>query len=149
MTVPQPFTLILPALASMIAGWLKDDDLPSWANFAIIVALFVVSVALCILVGGGLSGNPGADISLIIAECAAVFGLLRPVMDQTARSVPSPLAMIARAHTEVESVFAAPITPVAMRASATPLREESPVKPQITLPAKPPPEHPPAAPGDA
>jgi hypothetical protein len=132
----------------MIAGWLKDDNLPAWANFAIIVALFVVSVAACILVGGGLSGNPGADISLIIAECAAVFGLLKPVMDRAAATVPSPIAALAESRAEAEAVFAAPITPVAVRASAAPIKEQSPVRPQITLPAKPPPpESPPPAPG--
>jgi hypothetical protein len=150
MVVPQPFTLILPALASMIAGWLKDDELPSVANFAIIVVLFALAVAACVLVGGGLSGNPGADISLIIAECAAVFGLLKPVMDQAAKTVPSPIAAAARVHADASAVFAAPIMPVAQRAS-DPIKEQSPVQPRISLPAKtsPPPESQPApAPGE-
>lgn len=115
MTIPQPFTLILPIIASSLAGWLKDAKFPRWANYAIIIIAFVLAVVASILLGGGLTGNAGADLGIILAECAAVFALLKPLMDQATVAVPSPLTLFVR-----KKPVPAVVAPVAQRASAMP-----------------------------
>lgn len=127
--IPQPFTLLFPALATALAAWIKDSRLPSWANYAIVAAAFVLAVVASIAFGGGgLTGNPGRDIGLIVAECAAVFAVLKPLMDQASAVLPSPFSKYAakraarlRAAREEAEAWRAAQANVPRRASAQPL----------------------------
>ncbi len=124
--IPQSIIpLALSALASEVAGWLKDDKLQPWQNYAIVMVFFAIAVALSVIVDGGLTGDPGRDLGLILAECTAVFAALKPLRDSAMTKLPSPLgAMAARAakrdemQREVAAMWAAARAAVPQRASA-------------------------------
>src|SRR5581483_1212901 len=119
--IPQPFTLILPVIASALAGWLKDLTLPRWANYAITIACFVAAVVASIALGGGLTGDPGKDLGLIIAACTAVFAALKPLTDEMSIAVSSPLTRWTkrgRARREAMAAWKATLAKVPPRAHA-------------------------------
>lgn len=136
--IPQPFTLVLPAMAAALAAWAKDARLSALANYIIVAVAFVGAVAACVFFGGGLTGHPGTDIGIIITECGAVFAALKPLMDQASAVLPSPLSGVAqrqamsRAAQEEAAAWAAALANVPPRASATP-----PPPPNLTGPLPP------------
>jgi hypothetical protein len=126
--IPQPLPLLFPVVAATLAAWIKDSRLPQWGNYAIVAAAFVLAVVLSIAFGGGLTGNPGRDIGIIIAECAAVFAALKPLMDQASSLLPSPFSKYAakrlarlRVAKRNAEAWKATTNPVPPRASAQPL----------------------------
>jgi len=138
--IPQPFTLVFPAMAAALAAWAKDARLSALANYIIVAVAFVLSVVACIFFGGGLTGNAGTDIGIIITECGAVFAALKPLMDQASVVLPSPLSGVAgrqatqRAAQEEAAAWAAALTNVPPRASAA---VAPPPPPNITGPLPP------------
>jgi hypothetical protein len=137
--IPQPFTLVLPAMAAALAAWAKDARLSTLANYIIVAVAFVLSVVGCVVLGGGLTGHPGTDIGIIITECGAVFAALKPLMDQASIVLPSPFSGAAqrqanqRATQEEAAAWAAALTNVPPRASAV----TPPPPPNITGPLPP------------
>jgi hypothetical protein len=138
--IPQPFTLILPAMAAALASWIKDARLPAIWNYIIVAFAFVLAVVGCIFFGGGLTGHVGTDIGIIITECGAVFAALKPLMDQASGVLPSPLSGVARrqaarrATKEEAAAWAAATANVPLRASAAVM---PPPPPSITGPLPP------------
>src|SRR5690348_987562 len=86
----QYLSLLIPALATVIAGWLKSDQLPSWANDLIVSTLFVAAIIVYALMSGGFSGNIAGNLTVIITAAAAIFALLRPFPQQPMSTLPSP-----------------------------------------------------------
>jgi hypothetical protein len=130
--IPQPMTLAIPAFAVALVAWLRDARLPRIANYAIILVFFGVSVYLCIVLGGGLTGDSGKDAGIIIAECAAVFALLESAMNTVSTVIPSPLGGIAanmakkvEQQREFEQ-WQASLKPQVSRASAPPPQQQQP-----------------------
>lgn len=104
--MPQPIALFLPWLAAVLAGWIRSDKLPEWMNGMIIAIIFVVSVLLCIAMGG-----QGVNLEIVIGYCAGVLGLLQPLIAYLQAKFPSPLRFL-------EEIFSpSPIVPLTPRAS--------------------------------
>ena len=98
MIIPQPLALFVPWLAGALATWLVSAKLTQFFNGLIITAAFLLSLVLCILTSGKLTGDMTANLTLIIGYSAAVFGLMKPLMDFLSDKIPSPLAALAPAR---------------------------------------------------
>jgi hypothetical protein len=124
--------LVISAISSEFAGWLKDARLKPWQNYAIVCFFFVIAVALSVIADGGLTGNPGTDIGIILAECTAVFAALKPLRDDAMARLRSPIGAMVAEHqrlAEMERDFeerlAAARASVPPRASASGVVEGS------------------------
>jgi hypothetical protein len=137
----QPFiTGVISIVANEAAGWLQHAKLKPWQNYMIVTIFFVLAVIISVACNGGLTGDPGRDLGIILAECAAIFAVLKPLREHATTALPSPLSGIAqrqenqRAAQEEAAAWAAATAGVPPRAGGGTI---PPPPPGITGPLPP------------
>ncbi|GHO99565.1 hypothetical protein KSF_096130 [Reticulibacter mediterranei] len=122
----QPFiTGVVSVCANETAGWLQHDQLKPWQNYTIVTIFFVFAVIISVACDGGLTGDPGRDLGIILAECIAIFAVLKPLREHATTALPSPFSGIAQrqasqhAAQEEAAAWAAALVNVPPRASAS------------------------------
>jgi len=117
--LPQPLSLaiamLIPLLTQPLSGWLQDDGLPAFVNAAIVVLYLLVTSAICMLVGGKVTG-------VLPVDAAAYFAVVYLISqtDQMQQlearfmvNVPSPFSLFVKKPMVVSSKVA----PIKLRAS--------------------------------
>src|SRR6266702_5605876 len=74
------FLALLPVLVGIVAGLIRQDKFPKWANEAILFAFIVLVALIQALLDGKLGDSPLADFMLIGGYCTALIKLT-PIND--------------------------------------------------------------------
>ncbi len=94
--IPTSISVLVLAGASFLAGWLKDVQLPMWANGLIDLGAFLVAAVIIVVVNGGFNGDLSANLTLFLGACAGIYALLFPVQSHAVSALRSPLVRRAR-----------------------------------------------------
>src|SRR6266704_5053551 len=74
------FLALLPVLIGLLAGLIRQDKFPKWANEAILFAFIMLVALIQALLDGKLGDSPLADFMLIGGYCTALIKLT-PIND--------------------------------------------------------------------
>src|SRR6266704_1452203 len=74
------FLALLPVLIGLVAGLIRQDKFPKWANEAILFAFIMLVALIQALLDGKLGDSPLADFMLIGGYCTALIKLT-PIND--------------------------------------------------------------------
>jgi hypothetical protein len=69
------FLIVLPAFVGIVAGLIRQDKFPKWANELILLALILIVALIQALLDGKLGASPIADFMIIGTYCAAAIHL--------------------------------------------------------------------------
>lgn len=103
-TLLSPLTLLtLPFLASMVTGVLQHNDLPhaKMTNALIAAVFFIATSALCWLIGGNVSSDPGTNLLYYSAILGLIFNAApcKALNEALVEAVPSPLLLLKAKNT--------------------------------------------------
>ncbi len=103
----SPFVMIaLPFIGNAVAGVLQHKELPhAKATNAIIAAVFFLATsALCWLIGGSISSDPGTNLLYYSAVLGLIFNATpcKALNEALVEAVPSPLLWLRKAGNDKE-----------------------------------------------
>lgn len=114
---------LLPALATLISGWLSHDGWKDWVNGLIVYGVVILLSAGYALLAGQLVSDWLADTAIIAGIVAAFMSdplIFKPLYNQFVAKLPSPIAAIINAIADALRPYdphEAVITPPVLRAS--------------------------------
>lgn len=120
---------LLPALATLISGWLSHDGWRDWINGLIVYGVVILLSAGYALLAGQIVGDWLTDGAIIAGIVAAFLaGPLKPIYDAFVSKIPSPIAAIINMIADSVRPYDPTPAPTVLRASriSTPALEETP-----------------------
>lgn len=138
--LPQPILLVLPFIATPLAGWLNDDSLPEWLNDVIALVVVVILAITATWITAPISNDGTLNIAMIFTYCLLL--MRQPLLASMQRwftiHVPSPFALLGPVAARPATIAATtgPITPYispaamelpAMKSPAATTRRATPI----------------------